>query len=211
MSELQDGPSKALINALRESDDLRRDSRLKRLAWVSLVPRPEGLVSGPIDTMQMIEESRACFTDGHFVAVVLLACSVIEHLVSDALKERKVSGGSLTFAHAINVARSHSLFRGDLLDRADELRAKRNPFTHRKSPEHQQSFPHDTWQMDDIRTRFLRTTRNSRWYLCMGSSMPQSARANLEFNRTACAAWASRGCAGSLPAQAAQAAGQRRR
>lgn len=39
-----------------------------------------------------------------------------------------------------------------------------------------------------------------------GGGMP-----NLEFNRTACAAWASRACGWSLPAQAAQAAGQRRR
>ena len=34
---------------------------------------------------------------------------------------------------------------------------------------------------------------------------------NLEFNRTACAAWASSACVWSPPAQAAQAAGQRRR
>ena len=134
-------PSQALITALRESDELRRDTRAKRLAWVSRVPRPEGLIVGPMDTMQMIEEARACFTDGHFAAVILLACSVIEHLLTDALKEHQLNRGGKSFSDAIDTARSKGIYRGELLDCADGLRTKRNAFAHRKPSQHQQLFP----------------------------------------------------------------------
>ncbi len=93
-----------------------------------------------MDTMAAIGEARDCFVEGHYIASLVLAVAVIEHIITDCLVERSLAHYGLAFADAIRVADHADIFPSELLARADRLRQVRNPFTHRKSNSHQHSF-----------------------------------------------------------------------
>lgn len=128
-----------LISTLEESDFIRREKRAKRIIWLSQHNLRPGVVVGPVDTMGMLSEAHDCFAEGLFIAALLLAVSFIEHTLFDELYERGMVkyGDSLT--STIKSARSNNVFPSAMLDRTDHLREIRNPFAHRKGPEHAQA------------------------------------------------------------------------
>ncbi len=129
-----------LIAALVQSDEMRRSERADRIQWLSKHQIPLGIVVGQMDTMAVLGEARDCFIEGHYIASLLMCVAFIEHTVTDALIERSLAKNGISFNDAIKVAGEAGLFPLDMLSRADHLREIRNPFTHRKNPNHHHSF-----------------------------------------------------------------------
>lgn len=127
-----------LIAALVESDDMRRSERALRIEWLSALQIHDGIIAGSIDTLGMLHEARDCFVEGSYIAVLLLADSFIEHIITDELIERGLAKYGIN--DSIKVARENNIFSINMLIQAGHLREIRNPFVHRKSPTHQHSF-----------------------------------------------------------------------
>lgn len=91
------------------------------------------MIAGPLVPLHLMEEARVSFVNGLFMAVVLSATSVIEHLLIDTLESDSIPGNKGTFAAAIQCARKANTFSPQLLDDADKLRNLRNPLVHRNA------------------------------------------------------------------------------
>lgn len=122
-----------LIDALTWYDNDSRMKRAERIAWASSLYKAQGVVAGRIVPMHLMEEARISFVNGQFMAVILSATSVIEHLLVDELDSNSTSGNMSTFAAVISCARSSNTFSPQLLDGADELRKLRSPLVHRNA------------------------------------------------------------------------------
>jgi len=129
-----------LLQALSHSDESTRAERADRIEWLAQRDTRPSAYSGPMDTLRILDEARLCFTCGHFVATVMLATSFLEHTLADELGDLSLIKGKPTLEQIIKLARSHLSLPGDLLDRADRLRSVRNPFTHRRPDDDQDTF-----------------------------------------------------------------------
>jgi hypothetical protein len=81
MTEDESTKYQNLINALKWFDETTRVERAKRIDWASSLYQSPGLVSGEVVPLSMMEEARVCFVNGQFMATVLCATSVVEHLL----------------------------------------------------------------------------------------------------------------------------------
>jgi len=128
-----------LLRALAESDEQTRVGRAERILWVSGLRPQIGIVSGPLDTMTILDEARESFIAGHYIATVLLAMAFIEHTLIDELAENG-GGRPGKFSLALDAAAKGQLFPDELLSRTRNLSLIRNAFTHRKPLENPDSF-----------------------------------------------------------------------
>lgn len=127
----------SLIQALEQSDNWRRQERAERIRWVSQYQVEfNGMISGSIELISLLNEARDCFVEAHYIASLVLATAVIEHLVSEELVTTGKAKYGLPFEKAIQVAKDEGLFPVEMLAYADTLRVIRNPFAHRKPDEH---------------------------------------------------------------------------
>lgn len=139
MSSVEVSPQ--LLEALEQSDTWRRQGRAERITWIAKYDVAYELISGPMDTLRLLVEARECFVDAHYVATLVLAVAFIEHTLMDELTEKRISTGVRTLEQAIKRSAQYELFEKALLDRADRLRAIRNPFTHRRESTDPDTFP----------------------------------------------------------------------
>ncbi len=133
-------PRSKLMDALAQSDEMRRSDRADRIQWLSEHNVSLGIVMGPMDSMAIRSEASECFAEGHYIATLLLAVAFIEHAITDSLIERGLAKYGIPLAKAIRIAREKRIFPPEMLSGADHLRELRNPFTHRKEPTHDHSF-----------------------------------------------------------------------
>lgn len=117
-----------VLRVLSESDAMRRDCRADRMIWLSDHVPNFGVMAGPMDTLQLIEEARTTYLDGHFIATVLTALALIERLITGELAARGVQ--CRRFEVALQKAKEHTSLPADMLARAEQVRRKRNAFTH---------------------------------------------------------------------------------
>lgn len=129
-----------LLAALARTDEHTRESRAERIEWLSQCSEQPGAVMGDMAVLHMMEEARLCFISGHFIGAILLATSFIEQTLSEELESVVPAQDRHTLQGMIKSARERLSFPGDLLDRTDRLRELRNPFTHRKAPDHRHAF-----------------------------------------------------------------------
>ncbi|MBC9072398.1 hypothetical protein IAI53_10530 [Thauera sp. CAU 1555] len=131
-------PSKdPLIQALEQSDNWRRQERAERIRWVSQHQVEfNGMISGSVELISLLNEARECFVEGHYIASMVLATAVIEHLLSEELVSAGKAKYGIPFDKAIQVAKDEGLFPAEMLAHADTLRVIRNPFAHRKPDGH---------------------------------------------------------------------------
>ena len=122
-----------LLDALAWYDEHSRVERAERIAWASSLYHTSGVVAGAIVPLHLMEEARVSFVNGQFMAVVLSATSVIEHLLIDNLESNLIRGNKGTLAAAIECARKASAFPSQLLDDVDRLRNLRNPLVHKNA------------------------------------------------------------------------------
>ena len=126
-----------LIQALEQSDSLRRQERAERIRWLS--PHQvefNGLIGGSTELISLLMEARECFIEGHYIATLVLATAVIEHLLSSELTAYGKATYGLSFERAIKIATEEGLFTPEALAQAEKLRVVRNPFAHRKPDDH---------------------------------------------------------------------------
>lgn len=127
----------SLIQALEQSDNWRRQERAERIRWASQYQVEfNGMISGSVEVISLLNEARDCFVEGHYIASLILATAVIEHLLSEELVSVGKAKYGLPFDKAIQVARDERLFPAEMLAHADALRVIRNPFAHRKPDGH---------------------------------------------------------------------------
>jgi hypothetical protein len=119
-----------LIDALKWFDEDTRVERAKRIDWASSLYQSPGLVSGEVVPLSMMEEARACFVNGQYMATVLCATSVVEHLLVAEL------GGTLTgkptLGSSIDVAEKAQFYTAAMIKDLRELNELRNPLAHRR-------------------------------------------------------------------------------
>ena len=136
MIQAPESPKDLLIEALEHSDSERRHSRAERIRWAEPYDTPSGLIIGSVEMLSLLREAQACFIEGYYIATLVLATALIEHVISEELVSARFAKYGLSFDRAIKMAREKSLFTDDLLDQADRLRVIRNPFAHRKPDDH---------------------------------------------------------------------------
>jgi hypothetical protein len=129
-----------LIAALARADEASRVARAERIEWLAQHYFHPGAVMGELAVLHMLEEARLCFISGHFIGALLLATSFVEQTLSEELESVAPAKEQDTFELMIIAGRQHLSLPGDLFDRTDRPRQLRNPFTHRKAPDHPVSF-----------------------------------------------------------------------
>lgn len=122
-----------LMDALAWYDEHSRVERAERIAWASSLYETSGLIAGAIVPLHLMEEARISYVNGQFMAVVLSATSVIEHLLIEHLESNLVQGNRWNLAAAIQCARGTGTFSAQLLTDVDELRKLRNPLVHKNA------------------------------------------------------------------------------
>lgn len=126
-----------LIQALEQSDNGRRQERAERIRWVSQYQVEfKGIISGSVELINLLNEARDCFVEGHYIATLILATAVIEHLLSEELVTLGKAKYGISFERAIQVAKDEGLFPTEILAYVEMLRVIRNPFAHRKPDNH---------------------------------------------------------------------------
>ena len=123
--------------ALRVHD---KDTFANRLARYKLLESlaPHGYSAlGAFEPLFVFEEARLCFLNGAFIATVVLCQAFIEHwLTGYASRGGDDQELPRTLDGMLKYCRREGLLHDYLIDRIDQLRAKRNPFTHRKDMDH---------------------------------------------------------------------------
>lgn len=127
----------ALIQALERSDSDRRSDRAERIRWAAQYDIISGVIVGPVEAMYLLREAQECFVEGHYIATLMLATALIEHVISEKLVSANIAKYGIEFKKAIGLARKQGLFPNELLESADRLRILRNPFAHRKPDDHE--------------------------------------------------------------------------
>lgn len=133
MSYAPESRSSPLLEALAWYDEHSRVERAERIVWASSLYQSPGLVAGAVVPLHLMEEARVSFVNGQFMAVVLSATSVIEHLLIDSLESAQARGNRGTLAAAVQCARKAGVFPAQLLDDVDRLRTLKNPLVHKKA------------------------------------------------------------------------------
>ena len=127
----------SLIRALEQSDNWRRQERAERIRWVSQYQVEfNGMISGSVELISLLNEARDCFVEAHYIASLVLATAVIEHLLAEELVATGKAKYGLPFEKTIQVANDEGLFPVEMLAYAETLRVIRNPFAHRKPDGH---------------------------------------------------------------------------
>ena len=127
---------KPLINALHWYDEDSRLARAMRIEWASSLYQPQGMVTGELVQLSLMEESRVCFVNGQFLATVLCATSAVEHLLVAELEEKGVSSGKTTLGPLVQMARDSKLFPSPVFQRLEIFNKLRNPVAHRRDSKH---------------------------------------------------------------------------
>ena len=122
-----------LESRLLKLDKNSFSGRLDRLKFIYKV-YPKGLLlSGDMEFVFTFTEVKDCFISGHFIATIVLAQAFIEkifrQLFIDNGQQKEANEG---LASMIKFARKNKLINTLIIDKVDELRLKRNPFTHTK-------------------------------------------------------------------------------
>ena len=135
-----DSPSPdPLIEALKESDDLRRPGRAQRIVWAQTHGPMQGIIVCPTELMELMLEARLCYIEGRYIGALVIAVAAIEQIIIGEVVEKGLGNYGIGFESAIDLAKSKGLFETKALDQAHVLRRRRNPFSHNKRAGHAHS------------------------------------------------------------------------
>lgn len=125
-----------LQRSLERYDHDTMQGRLERLAWLESV-FPKGGFMYSVEMHFILSEAKTSYINGQFIATVLLSTSFIEHWLADYLRKKGyVKESERGLSAMINCMRKNGLLAEYLLDKVDEVRKIRNPFTHKKEYDH---------------------------------------------------------------------------
>ena len=132
-----DSPSlDPLIEALKESDELRRRERAQRIIWAQSHGPMQGVFGGPTELMELMLEARLCYIEGRYIGALVTAVAAIEQLIVGEVVEEGLGSYGIGFESAIDLANSKGLFETQALEQAHVLRRRRNPYSHKKRAGH---------------------------------------------------------------------------
>jgi hypothetical protein len=129
-----------IIAALERSDETYREARTNRTIWMSQHNERPGIILGTDEALGVLSEAEHAFREGHFISVILLSLAYIEHELSDTLIRKSLAKFGVTLNDAIKLAKTHQVLEESLIERVDQLRLVRNPFSHLKQPDHEHRF-----------------------------------------------------------------------
>lgn len=121
-----------LTDALKWYDENSRLERAKRIDWASSLYQLPGLISGEIVPLSMMEEARICFVNGLYMATVLCATSVVEHLLVTEIESASGSSGKVTLGVSIKTAEKYQMYSAEVIRDLHEMNNLRNPLAHRR-------------------------------------------------------------------------------
>jgi hypothetical protein len=132
-----------LEKALHDYDKFTYIDRLRRLTYINKI-YPKGLMlAGDMEFVFTFGEVKECFISGHFIATIILAQSFIEKIIHGFFTSKNLEKETkFGLDNMIKFARKNNLIHPTILDKADILRLKRNPFTHSKDWNYPQSLSH---------------------------------------------------------------------
>jgi len=120
--------------ALERQERRTLPERAARVRWLSEVIPRNRMFGMPLETGLVFEEAKASFVYGNFIGAIVLAASFLDHWFTASLGQRGYHREACQgLAAAIKCARVNNLADPLILDKADRLRAIRNPFVHLKS------------------------------------------------------------------------------
>ena len=122
-----------LETSLAKYDRDTFDTRLARLKYLDKIFPKNYSIVGDMQTVFVFGEAKMTFINGEFISTILLAQAFIEkklqgHYIDLGLNNIASRGLKAIIRHA----RRHCVLHDYLLDRIDDLRKKRNPFSHIK-------------------------------------------------------------------------------
>ncbi len=128
-----------LENALLKYDNSTFAERLERLKFIHKIYPGGLLLSGDMEFVFTFSEIKECFISGHFIATIVLTQAFIEKIFHQFFTDNdEIKIANQGLASMIKFARKNNMIISLILDRVDDLRLKRNPFTHTK----EYSYPH---------------------------------------------------------------------
>jgi len=130
MTEVISNRYQNLIVALIWFDENTRVDRAKRIDWASSLYTSTVLVSGEIIPLSMMEEARACFVNAQYMATVLCATSVVEHLLVAEFESTLT--GKPTLGISIDTVEKEKIYSTAVIEELRELNKLRNSLAHRR-------------------------------------------------------------------------------
>lgn len=135
-----------LEKALNDYDKSTYNERLRRLTYINKI-YPKGLLlAGDMEFVFTFGEIKECFISGHFIATIILTQSFIEKIFHDFFigqnLEKETKFG---ISKMIKYARKNNLIHSTILGKVNDLRLKRNPFTHSKDWDYPHSLSRRTF------------------------------------------------------------------
>jgi hypothetical protein len=125
-----------LDEALRSSDDRRRPERIQRIIWVAEHEHLLGAIMARTETLHILREAREVFVDGHYAAALLLAISVINHLLVEELQLRNEIQDDPGLETVLAKSEKLSVLPTEYFAPIRQLVSRRHPFVHFKKPGH---------------------------------------------------------------------------
>lgn len=131
MTEDESTKHQNLIDALKWLDGNTRAERAKRIDWASSLYQSPGLISGEVVPLSMMEEARVCFVNGQYMATVLCATSVVEHLLVEELGS--TLAGRPMLGKSIDAAERAKIYPAEIINELRDLNQLRIPLAHRRN------------------------------------------------------------------------------
>jgi hypothetical protein len=123
--------------ALCAYDSSTRADRAARLIQIGAFADLPPAYMGRPETLHLLEETRQVFVNGHFVASLMLALSVIEHCIVEECELRGLIKESPPLSAALEIANQNGVLPKEWTEDISLLVKRRNPFAHLKPPMHQ--------------------------------------------------------------------------
>ncbi|PZP91158.1 MAG: hypothetical protein DI587_36415 [Variovorax paradoxus] len=127
-----------VAESLEQADASTRAQRASRIVWLGQAGVHFISDRDTVEKQSMRGEAISCYIGGQHIACLLVALAYIEHAVFDELAITGAAqyGDTLSFEKSLRLAKERLLLDAGLVDRADALRLKRNPYAHVKKPGH---------------------------------------------------------------------------
>ena len=92
---------------------------------------------GRTETLHLLREAREVFVDGHYVAALLLAISVINHSLIEELQLRDAIQGDPGLQKVLAESKGMKFLPEEWYPPIEQLVSRRHPFVHLKEPKYQ--------------------------------------------------------------------------
>ena len=125
-----------LDEALRQADDRSRSLRVERIIWLSGHGSLPSVIVGRTETLHLLTAAREVFVNGHFVATLLLAISVINHSLIEVLQLRGEIQNDPGLGPVLAKSEQLKLLPVEWFEPIKRLISRRHPFVHFKEPAH---------------------------------------------------------------------------